>query len=158
MKWTTEQMDMYLQAKEYVDTAVIPLVPVEWGKDPKGVVSMGEFTAILVDELERQFKGRVFQMMPFTYLKSEDDDQRVQRLKDWDLHLFENGFKHIVYVTSDGDWKKHEGSLTDMLIWIPSLSLESMDDKYVKQIIDQQMKQILPLITNKWQEDPRDRS
>ncbi|WP_096188645.1 YpiF family protein [Evansella halocellulosilytica] len=158
MKWTTEQMDMYLQSKEYVDTAIIPLVPVEWEKDPKGTVSMGEFTAILVEELERQFKGRVFQMMPFTYLKSERVDALVTRLINWDRHLFDNGFKHIIYVTSDGEWKTNESELPDMLIWIPALSLESMDNQYVKQIMDQQMKQVLPLITNKWQKEPKERS
>ncbi|MBU9711808.1 YpiF family protein [Evansella tamaricis] len=154
MKWTTEQMDMYLKAKEYVDTAIIPLIPLDWEKDPKGKVSMGEFTSILTDQLETQFKGRVFQIAPFTYLSQEDEDDRLKRLVAWDHHLFDNGFKHILYVTSDSEWKKVERNLPDMLIWIPSLSLESMEDTYKKQIIDQQLKQLIPLIADKWQGEP----
>ncbi|SDY87689.1 Protein of unknown function [Evansella caseinilytica] len=158
MKWRTEQMDTYLNAKEYVDTAIIPLMPVDWNNDPKGKVSMGEFTTLLVDELERQFKGRVFQIPPFVYLTSEDDTAKRNRLLAWDKHFFNNGFKYIIYVTSDGEWKRLEKELPDMLLWIPSLSLEAMDESYAKQIVDQQMKQILPLIANKWREEPAERS
>ncbi|MBU9723933.1 MULTISPECIES: YpiF family protein [Bacillaceae] len=157
MKWTTEQMDMYLKAKEYVDTAIIPLIPVDLLNDPKGKVSMGEFTTVIVDEIERQFRGRVFQIPAFTYVVGEKEEEKLQRLKDWDKHLFSNGFKHILYITSDSEWRKVENELPDMLIWIPSLSLESMEDKYAKEIIDQQMKQLLPLVTNKWQDEPKER-
>ncbi|MCD8510720.1 MAG: YpiF family protein [Bacillus sp. (in: Bacteria)] len=157
MKWTTQEMDMYLSSKEYVDTAIIPLIPINWSKDVKGTVSMGEFTSILVDEIERQFKGRLFQMAPFTYLTEEGEESKITRLKAWDNHFFENGFKHVIYITSDASWKKSEKELPDMLVWIPSLSLESMDNTYAKEIISQQMKQILPLITSKWQEDPIER-
>ncbi|WP_078596904.1 YpiF family protein [Evansella clarkii] len=158
MKWTTQQMDTYLNSKEYVDTAVIPLIPLDWEKDPKGKVSMGEFTSLVTEELERQFKGRIFQIAPFTYLSGEADEQKLERLLEWDRHFFKNGFKHIVYVTSDGDWKKLENELPDMLIWMPSLSLESMDASYAKEILNQQMKQMLPLITDKWQQEPKERS
>ena len=157
MKWTTEQMDMYLSAKEYVDTAVIPLIPIDWENDPKGKVSMGEFTSVIVEEIERQFKGRIFQLAPFTYLSEEPEKERLSRLLKWDKHFFENGFKHIIYLTSDGDWKKVEKDLPDMLIWMPSLSLEAMDNSYAKEIVTQQMKQVLPLITNRWQEEPKER-
>ncbi|MDQ0257460.1 hypothetical protein J2S74_004918 [Evansella vedderi] len=157
MKWTTSQMDMYLNSKEYVDTAIIPLIPLDWKEDPKGKVSMGEFSSILVEEVERQFKGRVFQLAPFTYLSTEEENSRLERLVSWDKHFYDNGFTHIVYITSDGVWKRVEKDLPDMLIWIPSLSLESMDDTYAKEIISQQMKQILPLITAKWQEEPKER-
>ncbi|ADU30150.1 YpiF family protein [Evansella cellulosilytica] len=157
MKWTTSHIDTYLNAKEYVDTAIIPLIPIEWRSDLKGKVSMAEFTTLIVEELERQFKGRVFQILPFTYLSEESEEERVARLKKWDQHLYSGGFKHVVYITADGEWKKVEKELPDMLIWLPSLSLENMDESYAKEIIGQQMKQLLPLITNKWQEEPQER-
>ncbi|MFA9556164.1 YpiF family protein [Evansella sp. AB-rgal1] len=157
MKWSAKDMDLYLSSKEYVDTAIIPLIPLNWESDPKGKISMGEFTSILVEELERQFKGRVFQIAPFTYLTSENEQEKLNRLREWDKHFFNNGFKHIIYVTSDVDWKKVERDIPDMLVWVPSLSLESMDDTYAKEIINQQLKQILPLVTNKWQEEPNER-
>ncbi|MDG5787581.1 YpiF family protein [Evansella sp. AB-P1] len=157
MKWTAQQMDMYLSSKEYVDTAIIPLIPLDWKNDAKGIVSMGEFTSILVDEIERQFKGRLFQIAPYTYLTEEEEQDKLNRLLTWDKHFFKHGFKHIVYITSDSFWKTVEKDLPDMLIWVPSLSLETMDDSYAKQIIDQQLKQLLPLITNKWQEEPIER-
>ncbi|RNA69157.1 YpiF family protein [Alteribacter keqinensis] len=158
MKWVTNDLDMYMNAKEYVDTAIIPLVPLNWEKDIKGTVSKGEFSSILIDEIEKQFKGRLFQLPPFTYLTEESDESRTSRLQEWDRHFFDNGFKHIVYVTSDGDWKRVEGNLPDQLIWIPALPLENVDPAYAREMISQQMKQILPLITDKWQSGPKERN
>ncbi|WP_026689499.1 YpiF family protein [Alteribacter aurantiacus] len=158
MKWTTSDIDMYLKAKEYVDTAIIPLIPLDWEKDQKGAVSKGEFSSILIEEMEKQFKGRLFQLPPFTYLISEHNESKIARLKEWDRHFFDNGFKHIIYVTCDGDWKRVEQQIPDLLIWVPALPLENLDPGYAKEMITGQMKQLLPLITDKWQSEPKERN
>ncbi|WP_096434885.1 YpiF family protein [Alteribacter populi] len=157
MKWITNDVDMYLKSREYVDTAVIPLIPIDWDKDPKGAVSKGEFIGILIEEIEKQFKGRLFQIPPFTYLMNQPVEERMKRIKEWDRHFYENGFKHIVYLTSDAEWKQAESEFPDLLLWIPSLPLENVEPAYVKQMMEQQIKQILPIISDKWQSEPRDR-
>jgi len=45
-EWKANEMDTYLQAKEYVDTAIIPLVPISCGDRMKSTVVMGEFILI----------------------------------------------------------------------------------------------------------------
>ncbi|MBU8907261.1 YpiF family protein [Desertibacillus haloalkaliphilus] len=153
MKWQAIEIDTYLQAKEYVDTAIIPLVPISWEKEVKGTVAMGEFIMIMADELERQFRGRVIQFPAFSYLKSEPLDDRVQRLECWYQELTEHGVKHVVYITSDHDWKTAENKLSDMLLWLPTIPLEHMDHQYKVQTVSDQIKQLLPIMTNKWQND-----
>ncbi|RXJ03963.1 DUF2487 family protein [Anaerobacillus alkaliphilus] len=151
MKWQAKEVDLYLQAREYVDTAIVPLIPISWGNELKSTVQMGEFITLISDELERQFKGRVFQFPPYTYLKSEKVEDRLTRINMLDDHLKEHGFDFIVYLTSDIDWKQIETEMKDTLLWIPSIPLEHMEPKYKQETLSNQIKQMLPIMTNKWQ-------
>lgn len=156
MKWQAKDVDLYLQAKEYVDTAIIPLLPISWDKEIKSTVQMGEFILLITDELERQFKGRVFQFPAYTYLKTEDRVDKLKKLNDIDDHLKSNGFRHALYITSDIEWMQVEAKMKDTLLWIPSIPLEHLDQKYKSETLTHQMKQILPMMTNKWQKAEKD--
>ncbi|MGB8463278.1 MAG: DUF2487 family protein, partial [Priestia megaterium] len=37
-------MDVYLQSKSYVDTVLVPLIPIDFGEDLKLTASMSEYT------------------------------------------------------------------------------------------------------------------
>jgi len=87
MKWVTKDMDVYIQAKEYVDTAVIPLIPVSLEGNLKNTVSMGEFITILSNEVERQFKGRIILFPAFTYSNGEELEMAKVRLNQWTSDL-----------------------------------------------------------------------
>jgi hypothetical protein len=150
VKWTVKDVEVYLQEKEYVDTAVIPLIPLTLEKDVKSIVSMGEFVQIIVNELERQFKGRVFLFPPFTYFTSESMEEKIKRIADWTSQLTANGMKHIFYVTSDTEWKAGEANLPGTLLWLPSIPLEHMDEKYKQQIVTDQISQLMNLLIAKW--------
>jgi hypothetical protein len=150
VKWTVKDVAVYLQEKEYVDTAVIPLVPLALEKNVKSIVSGGEFVQMIVSELERQFKGRVFLFPPFTYFVSESMEEKMKRITDWTSELTANGMKHIFYVTSDTEWKAREADLPGALLWLPSLPLEHMDEKYKQQIVTDQTSQLMNLLVAKW--------
>ena len=63
MKWVSQDIEMFLKEKQYVDTAVLPLLPVSFGDDIKQSVAMTEFISLLSVQLERQFRGRLI-MLP----------------------------------------------------------------------------------------------
>ncbi|WP_100372717.1 YpiF family protein [Bacillus sp. FJAT-45037] len=151
MKWQAKEMDRYLQAKEYVDTAIIPLIPVSWQKDEKTTVAMGEFISIISIELERQFQGRVVLFPAFTYLNEEKDQAGKTRLKNWSDELKSGGMKHVIYATSDSWWKTVENELDDWLIWLPAVPLEHLSQDNKREVINQQINQLVPIMTNKWQ-------
>ncbi len=151
MKWQAKEMDTYLQAKEYVDTALIPLIPVSWQSDLKSTVAMGEFISIITLELERQFQGRVIHFPPFTYLRSEELTDRMARIKKWIDELTNGGITHIIFLTSDGEWKISEQELEGMLIWLPTIPLEHMETSYKRDVVADQLKQLIPIMANKWQ-------
>lgn len=60
MRWRMTDAKDYLQAKDYIDTAVIPLINIKVGDHFKMAAEKGEFTQLLSEELERQLKGRVY--------------------------------------------------------------------------------------------------
>lgn len=151
MKWESKDIDVYLSAKEYVDTAVLPLIPVSFEDDMQQVVNMGEFIASLVPQLEKQFKGRILMLPGLTYLKNTHADKQLEHVNEWGEQLSRTGFKHIFFITSDGAWKPVEDRLNGSLIWIPSIPLESMEEKYKRTILENQVKQLLQIFIQRWQ-------
>ena len=43
MKWNVKDVEMYVQAKEYVDTVVVPLIPITFNDQMKQLTSSSEF-------------------------------------------------------------------------------------------------------------------
>jgi hypothetical protein len=150
MKWIPQDIDMFVTAKEYVDTVVIPLYPISFGDDVKQLANMSEFINLLTIQLERQFKGRLLLLPGFTYFKKQESEKSSNDLLEWEEMLKQENFKHIFYVTSDSDWKMKEQKLSGSLIWLPALPLEHMDEKQKKSIIDDQVKQLLNLFVQRW--------
>lgn len=153
VKWVSQDMDMFLGAKEYVDTAVLPLFPVSFGGDIKQSVAMTEFIQLLTIPLERQFKGRMMMLPGHSYLKNKSKEKLLEEVMVWEKELFGSGFKHVFFVTSDSVWKTLEGELTGGLIWLPSIPLSAMDEASRNNILEDQVKQLLQLFMQKWQED-----
>ncbi|MDQ0197520.1 YpiF family protein [Neobacillus ginsengisoli] len=153
MKWIPQEIETYLNAKEYVDTAVVPLYSVSFGDEMKQSAAMAEFITLLTHHLERQFTGRLLLIPPYTYLKNEKSEIVINDLKKWEENIERSEFKHIFYITCESDWKIHEDKLAGSLIWIPSIPLENMKESQKMSIIDSQVKQLLELFTRKWHEN-----
>jgi hypothetical protein len=151
MKWVSQDIEMFLKEKQYVDTAVLPLLPVSFGDDIKQSVAMTEFISLLSVQLERQFRGRLIMLPGYAYLKSAGEESLLSGLSEWEAELKAQGFKHIFLLTSDSMWKSLENRLEGGLIWLPSLPLEHMDENYRNSILDDQVKQLLNLFVQKWQ-------
>ena len=153
MKWVSKDIETYSTAKEYVDTAVIPIYSVSFGNEMKQSASSAEFITLLTTYLERQFTGRLLLVPPFTYLKSDNQEEILQQLKKWEENIEKSEFKHIFYITTEIDWKNFEKELTGSLIWLPSLPLEHLNDSQKISMVESQVKQILSLFTQKWHEN-----
>ena len=150
MKWARQDLEMYIKAKEFVDTVVVPLIPISLGEDIIQVCEMGEFISILSTELEREYKGRMVVLPAFTYLKQEDSKSLVDRTNGWYQALLAEGVKYVILLTSDPDWKLNEKEVQASLLWIPSISFNDVDKKYIEQMIKSQMKSIQAIVMNLW--------
>ncbi|TMU86768.1 DUF2487 family protein [Bacillus sp. BHET2] len=153
MIWNVKDIEVFEAEKAYIDTAVIPVVPVDFGKDIRVSAAQSEFINLLTLHLERQFKGRMMMTPTFTYRLSESREDGASMLSRWAEELSESGVKHIFYLTSDSGWKQVEEMLGDRLIWVPSIPLENLDDQYKHSIMEDQVKQLLNVIVQKWQKN-----
>jgi hypothetical protein len=154
VKWIPQDIEMYLAEKEYVDTAVIPLIPLSFGEDMKLTASMAEYITLAAALLERQFTGRILLLPPFTYLTGNGhENNRMNELVNWTASLKETKFSHIFFLTADSEWKDFEEKLEGTLVWIPAIPLENLEDPQKKSIIDNQVKQLLTLFTRKWHQN-----
>lgn len=148
MNWTAQDMDTYLQQKEYIDTLIVPLLKVE--TDPgnmKSSTSSSEFLRHLTTFIETQFKGRMMLMPPFAYTQSMDLAEMAETLS---RDLSTAPFKHIFFLTTDSAWTSIE--IDGEMIWLPSIPLENMEPQLRKTIIEDQLRQVLPRFTKKWSE------
>ncbi len=148
MNWQANDMDVYLQQKDYIDTLLIPLLKIETEPTSmKSSSSSTEFLMHLSSFIENQFKGRIMLSPPFSYTQSTDLNVMADTLSK-DIGLME--FKHVFYITTDSNWTSSD--IKDDVIWLPSIPLESMDKKLRLSIIEDQLRQVLPRLTKKWSE------
>jgi hypothetical protein len=150
MKWNHEDMDMFLKAREYVDTIVLPLFPVSFTERMMQSAGMTEFIQLLSLQLERKFKGRLILLPGFMYAKSAAEAEMGENLLKWEKEFFANGFKHVYYLTADIDCKKIENVIQGSLIWFPSLPLAQMDERSRNTIMDDQVAQLVEIFVQKW--------
>ncbi|MGW5980456.1 YpiF family protein [Bacillus mycoides] len=149
MKWIVKDVEQFEQAREYVDTGIIPLLSISVAKGMKMVVEQGEFIEALSMELEREYKGRVLLLPAFTYLVESQKNEK-DRLQEWTDHLQRQGFKHIAYVTSDFSWKEDMRDVQGDLFWFPSLSLEQFSDQAKREVIRAHIKNIMEMLEERW--------
>ncbi|QHE52510.1 YpiF family protein [Pontibacillus sp. HMF3514] len=155
MKWNYNDMDMYVQAKEYVDTFLVPFVPFSFSRsdeDTKRLALHAELMDIFVNEIEKQYKGRIFLAPSYSYLLDGDYSEEIPKLNGLVEHAQANGFKHILFLTFDNKWKKRESKLHGNLIWVPAGQTHDLQSKESQNMIRTQIDQVMELITTYWQE------
>ncbi|MBM7604410.1 hypothetical protein JOC75_002413 [Metabacillus crassostreae] len=148
MKWVSSDVDKYSQSKEYVDTAIVPLIPISLDSNFKSTVAKGEFIHFVSTELERQLKGRVFLFPEFSYLKN--DNQVINKLEEWKNEI-QKEFKYIIFLTSDESIKeKKSDMIADHVMWLPTVPFEHMDEQLKRKLLQDQVEQILNILLQSW--------
>ncbi|HCO80730.1 YpiF family protein [Bacillus altitudinis] len=145
MKFQAEDADLFLQSKDYIDTAIIPLVGIN-ASHIKQTVSLGEFTMLVAEDLERQLKGRVFLFPPYTYLEVNNRKQEdILALKQ----SLQEHFQHVVFITSDNKWKE-QLEVSESAFILQSVPLEHLKVNLKQKVIQDSVEQILNFLLQKW--------
>ena len=145
MNYNAKDIEQFLNQKQFIDTAIVPLLPVDFSTE-SGMRSGSEadFLMSLVTYIEKQFKGRIFLTPPFSYFhKTVKID-----INDIRENLIHSGFKHVVFITCDVSWKQsnHEQSI----MWLPAIPLESMELVVKNRILQDQLNYVIPKLTEVW--------
>ncbi|KRV45504.1 YpiF family protein [Bacillus sp. TH007] len=145
MKFQAEDADLFLQSKDYIDTAIIPLVGIN-ASHIKQTVALGEFTMLVAEDLERQLKGRVFLFPPYTYLEVNNRKQEdILALKQ----SLQEHFQHVVFITSDNKWKE-QLEVSESAFILQSVPLEHLKVNLKQKVIQDSVEQILNFLLQKW--------
>lgn len=146
MNWKAQDLDTYMQQKMYIDTLLVPLLPIDTSADcAKNSASSAEFLMHLSNFIEGQFKGRMMVLPPLSYTQSTNYEQFAA---SFNKDFAETEFKHIFYLTTDRNWVDID--VHGEVIWLPSIPLESMEPKLRQSVIEDQLRQVLPTFTKKW--------
>ncbi|KGX92153.1 hypothetical protein N781_17790 [Pontibacillus halophilus JSM 076056 = DSM 19796] len=151
MKWVSEDIAMYKEASEYVDTVIIPLQPYSFtlkGEDMAERAVQSQLLTKLVEGVESQYKGRVFLTHPYVY-KEDVDAIEVERLNDWTAHMHQSGLVNVLYFTYDMKWKKVERELKGELVWLTAPAGNASSESDMKALHNQ-VKQVSELVESYW--------
>ncbi len=152
MRWTKADMEKYKDAKEFVDTLLIPLAPFEIGDDINLEKSafQQEVLHIFVHEIEQLLAGRVVLIPPYLYMKQANKDSEVERIKQFTDNAKKQPFEHLFYITFDASWRKYENIMDGTLLWVPSIQTGDLRSKEVQALIRDQVNQLSELIRSDW--------
>lgn len=152
VKWTKDDLLKYVQAKEYIDTAIVPLIGFQMDAEKKmeNDAIQREVLSIYANEIEKELSGRLLLIPNYNYIKSEDLSDEVTRLNNWIGHIKEQPFSNVFLLTFDNQWKKKEKALEGELLWFPSLENDNLKSEETVRTIRNQVKQISELIRTYW--------
>lgn len=152
MRWNQQDISQYVQAKEYIDSLIIPLLPFQLSDDNNTArhAFQSEVLNIFANELEKELTGRTLLTPGYFYLVNEDPTIDITKVNQIVDHVLTQPFQHIFFLTFDPQWKKHEKELNGNLIWLPGVSSGDINSKETVMIVREQVKQVSELIRSYW--------
>lgn len=146
MNFTVKDVELFQAQQQFIDTAIIPLVQLDFSEQGiKQSSSAAEYLLSLTNFIEQQFKGRLMLLPPFSYTVGTKEATLPNTIEE---ELQAAGFKSIIFITCDHYWTEYKENLN--IIWLPAIPLESMDQSVKQRILEDQLKQVIPTFTNIW--------
>ena len=145
MNYNANDIEVFLQQKDFIDTAIVPLLPIDFSiTGGKQCGSAAEYINNLVSFIEKQFKGRIFLTPTFSYFQKKVNID----LENIVLNLKEAGFKYVLFITTDQIYIELSEDFD--ILWLPPIPLESMDTTVKIRILQEQLNLVIPKLTTLW--------
>jgi len=150
MKWIPKDIQTFIEAREYVDTILIPLYGISFTGGISKSAASTEFISIISQQVEKQFKGRVLMLPGVTYCKDWTEEEKMKFILQWKSTIETEKFPFIFFLTVDEYWKLYTEQLGNSLILTPFIPLEDLEERYKKTVIEEEVSEILNKIIHKW--------
>lgn len=148
MKWDLGDVKRYLQHRQYVDTALIPVIKVSVGTDVEKSVRRAAWISGLANQLEEQLAGRILLLPPLTYTASHTKEELSLFLSKAGEEV-NREIGRIVFLTAEPDWGEEKLELKHRLIQV---DLEEWEEKPPDpSALFQCAQKYLPLLISLWQ-------
>lgn len=124
---------------EYIDTAIIPLQKIDMNNDSKVHANNIELCQMIIVQLERQFRGRLF-ITPSVSILNDD----MTMTNEYRQHLLDYGFKNVVFLCDksynvDGD-----------VLYFNQIPIESMSQDMKLEMVNEEVKAVMKAIIQIW--------
>ncbi|MEQ6377267.1 DUF2487 family protein [Bacillaceae bacterium S4-13-56] len=152
MLYQSHDLEQYYSAKEYIDTLLIPLLPISMKNEneSKKTADQNELLTLFSNEIENQYKGRCLLTPPYTYFTGDLWNNEKERLLMWQQSFAPLPFKYFVFITSDHSWKLVEKFMDGYFVWFPSIPTKELQDQEVKKIIQTQVDEVSQFMKMIW--------
>jgi hypothetical protein len=148
MKWELASIDRYTEAKEYIDTALIPLIQVKLEDDLKFALADSSWVLGVAGSIEEQLTGRVMLFPQTSYTGHEEEEHLLSTLNTYALHIEQCGFKNVIFLTHNNSWEAKSGQLPAKILAIPREKPDSLD--FSTGEIEEYAQNIVPRIIGFW--------
>lgn len=155
MRWTAVDAEKFFRSKEYVDTVLIPVMPVSFQENCIDHAGESEYLHLVSAGLEKQFQGRVLLMPPLIYCVSRDNCI-IHVLLHWTEVLETEFFQHICFLTVE---KIPQQLITDKrvkVLPVPAIPMHQLDRHNQKIMINEQIDQLSRLLKKFWMAGEKD--
>lgn len=154
MKWAKSDLSQYKEAKEYVDTLLVPLIPFQLSNDKtyEKEAFQKEFLLLFVHKIEKELAGRIMLTPDYNYVLSKEmkRENEVARLNGWIQNCKTQPFQHTFLVTFDSGWKKNESEMQGTLLWFPGMDEGDLQSAEIQSVVKNQANQVVELIRSYW--------
>jgi hypothetical protein len=152
MQWTKKDMGVYVGSKEFIDTAIIPILPFQLSQESNlsKSTSKREVLSIFATEIEKELSGRVLLIPNYYYLEYGDKLEEAKRLNCWTEEIQKQPFEHVFILTFDSGWKRCEKDLQANLLWVPGFQADDPNSDEMRQMIRGQVSDVVELIRSYW--------
>ncbi|WP_414049689.1 DUF2487 family protein [Macrococcus animalis] len=124
---------------EYIDTAIVPVIPVDYSKHLMDIADNYEMIQYVTMGVEQQFKGRLLVLPPLQVI----DDTMIIDTVESQLMTF--GFKNLVFVTP-----QKFNLEKDNVHKINILPLETLDNEMKQAFVQDNIKALMKAIVLLW--------
>lgn len=139
MFYNTADLSILKDEFEFIDTAVIPLQKIDMDSAQKTHASNIELSQIIVMQLERQFRGRLF-ITPSVSVINND----ISQAHDYRVQLLDYGFKNVVFLCD----KSFE--ISEHVLNFNQIPLENMSQDMKLEMANEEVKGVMKAIIQLW--------
>lgn len=146
MKYRTQEVATFLDTKQYVDTALVPVIQVAVGATIVEQASEAEFIQLMAEQMEKEYKGRIVLLPPFTFFT---EAELKERLPQW-VEALRESFAHVAFVTSSLTVKLNEQHVGAFLHYVPTVPLQYVDEANKAKLVQDVIGKFGQEIIGKW--------
>jgi hypothetical protein len=148
MKWNFASIKQYLEVKEYVDTALIPLIELDLD-DMLSASLATEYVSAIAVTVEDQLRGRLLLFPMLTYVKGTEQSAVFNLMNAFSEKLRAEGLKNVLFLTQNDEWGNRQVAGRDDILVVEKMT-QDMTEVNSDQLKPTAQKVVSNLI-EKWQ-------